>query len=210
MNYSTTTTHSPAILPSLSLRIRKISQRARTEFNAKHAKVNADLQDMADQVGTFQNEVEETNKIAALEPCACKEHEHTPIDLGPDRKDTADRCSLCKCRAPQYRDNLLEELGDAYQKYEGQRRDVYYPALIRTFVAEASGMEIDGKPVTVETLFDLPDAVIDDIGAEIDRLTRMKAEEALGFAGPTIGSAADGGRPEQTSAPTSGTAESAG
>lgn len=78
-----------------------------------------------------------------------------------------------------------------------------YPAYIRWGVEEITGMEVDGQPVTLESIFSLlPEEAITEIGAKIDSVINMTFEEQMLFELPSTSSAQVDGPIPSTSAQT--------
>lgn len=77
-----------------------------------------------------------------------------------------------------------------------------YPSLIRWGVAEVSGVEVDGEPVTIDNLLEkIPEDIVVEIGAAIDRIIGLSFEEQMLFESPSTSSAQVDGQTKNTSAP---------
>ena len=202
MNYSTTIDFPSALAPGLVVTIRKRSSDQRTKFNASCAKVLTDIRDAGRKIVPLQDEAKECEDAAKLEPCSCKGHDHDAItfdDVNPEL--TVHLCRKCACRNAKYRDGLVFELQDARSAYENFRRDSYYPALIKWAVKSVTAtFEIDGSPVTMDNIFELPDAVLDEIGEKIDSMFSLSVAEQLGFKLPGTSSAPEAGPTTNTDA----------
>ena len=195
MNYSTTVDFPSALAPGLIATIRKRSSEQRTKFNESCAKVLADIRDAGRKIAPLQDEAKECEDAAKLEPCSCNGHDHDAVTIENVNPElTAHLCRKCSCRNPKYRDGLIFELEDARSAYENFRRDKYYPALIKWAVKDVTAtFEIDGMPVTMDNLFQLPDAVLDEIGEKIDSMFSLSVAEQLGFKSPGTSSAPEAG-----------------
>ena len=197
MNYTTTTTFESKLAPGLVIKVRKRSQEQRAKLNDNSAGILTGIRDAARKIAPLQDEAKDAEEAAKLEPCSCLLHEHSPVLINAVAPElTAHLCNKCPCRSARYREGLLNSLADAREQYHNLRRDKYYPALIRWAVKEVSGIEIDGIPITLDTIFELPDEVVDEIGQEIDNLSSLTVAEQLGFKSPGTSSAPEAGLTE--------------
>jgi hypothetical protein len=197
-NYQTTTTFQSTLVEGLVYKLRKMSQKRRMAVKASAASVYAEIRDLGAKGRPLEKEDSEARNAAKLEPCQCAGHTHADLpDKKDGTKDDSRRCAevRCECRKPVFRDGLEKDLIEFYDEWNSLHAEKLYPILIREFVADVSGIDIDEKPVTVDFLFgeDTPDPVIIEVGQAIDRLMNLSFEEQLGFKQPGTSSApADG------------------
>jgi hypothetical protein len=199
--------------------IRKRSQKRRLQFGRDNATVIASMKDAAWRIEPLNKEAQDSEDQAKLEPCSCSGHPHSVPEApeGVDAKLIEHLCDYpgCECHRGKYRAGLVRELSDARQSYSDIRRDQYYPALIKWSVKSVDpGMDSTGKPnmiegddgifqaITLDSIFDLPDEVIDELGNEIERIGSLSVEERLGFPLPGTSSALGDGAIPKSSAET--------
>lgn len=191
MDYATKTEFHSKIALNLVYVLRKMSARRRVQFNTEYAPVCAKLKDLARTLEPYRQEIIDAQDAAKLLPCTCSGHDHIDDESRTTIAGSEEvvvtkltSCKSCKCRQPEYRTGLLQEHSDRLDDYQSHRRDHYYPALIAWAVESVSGISIDNRAISVDGVIDLPDALVDEVGAEIDRLTGLSVEEQLGFKSP--------------------------
>jgi hypothetical protein len=214
-NYITSQNFNSTIVEGLTYKLKKISQRRRMAINQDAASEFMAIRDARTEGLALEKEHTEAQDAAKLEPCTCSGHEHEGIPdqaipataETPERtvKDESRRCNAagCECRKPAYRDGLESELVDFYDCYNGLHANGLHPKLIKLCVTEVSGIEIDGEPVTVDSLLaEMPGIVIMEVGGQIEKLMAMPVDQQLGFKQPGTLSAPVAGPTKDSSAET--------
>lgn len=218
LSYESTVVFKSLVAPEVSYKLRKASHKRRTKLNLDAAKIFSKINDLQRQLAPINEEINRAEEAAKIESCECK-HSLDPsdpeivklitrvADLNKDLKledqivlenvchksDTrACLIASCSCRKP----NPDPAIGDYAKKAEvfsqlvSVMEDELYPIYIRWGVTVIQGLKIDGVDATVDTLIeDGPEALIPELGAEIQRLIRLTPEESLGFKSPTTSGA---------------------
>lgn len=206
--YSTTETFESKIAPGVTYKLRKMSHKRRMKLNEVASSIYARIDEVQRQLSPIDEEIKRAEEEAKIEPCTCT---HEPLvqekDTDPPQHDPQTlRCIKpgCKCREPK----PDPEIGDYTKKLKLQV-DVMsivigelYPEYIKWGVSDIQGLEIDGKPATTESLLDdAPEALVAELGEEIQRLIRLSPEEVMGFPRPIISGGQVDGPTTDTTAP---------
>ena len=206
MNYLSTSAFESKLLPGVIFHLKKMSHGRRMEFNRMGAPVFQKLNELSKQREPFQEEVERAESAAKIEPCTCS---HPPMSKD-SHHETTGRCfeKGCNCRKPEYENDADRKLRDLETRQLEVLIDELAPAKLKWGVSSIEGLEIDGRPATIDMLLsDMPEAVTSEVVNEIDRLMRLSPEETLAFKSPTTGAAAvDGETPSSSAALAGGTA----
>ena len=183
VQYFSTTTYNLKTVPGVTLTLKKMSHGRRMTLNASASVIFKKIDDIQKQMEPIEENIKEAESAARIEPCICT-HDKSAHDT-----DTG-RCSAkgCECREPK----PDSEIG-GYEKRAELQVQIYeillyelYPVYLRWGVSGIQGLSIDGSDATVESFIaEMPDAVVNEVGAEIQRLIKMTTDEAMGFKLPS-------------------------
>ncbi len=197
MNYASTDIFESKLVPGVKYKLRKMSHGRRMEYNERGAGVFQKLLEIDREREPLLEEIRRSENAAKISPCSCSH------DAEKHSAETG-RCLEpgCDCRHPQLTDEA-RRLADLNMKSFQLIVDELYPLRIRWGVASIEGLDIDGKPATVDALLEaMPDAVIAELAGEIDRLMKLSPEEQLAFRSPGTSAAPVAGQTQSTSAAT--------
>lgn len=195
--YSTTETFESKIAPGVVYKLKKMSHGRRMKLNEKASSIFAQIDELQRQLIPIDEEIKRAEDEAKIEPCSCSHEDH---------EEETKRCKTpgCKCREPK----PDPEIGGYEKKLKLQVEvmDVVigklYPEYIKWGIADIQGLNIDGKPATVDSLIeDAPEALVAEVGEEIQRLIRLSPDEVMGFKQPTISDGQVVGLTTDTTAP---------
>lgn len=199
MKYCSTETFFSKLAPTLVYTLHKMSHGRRVVLNQLMAPHVAKLQEVTRERIPLLEECRQIDETTKISPCTCTH----PIDPEKDpHVPNTNACTVegCNCRLPQYELATIQKLNEL--RYRADLiEDELKPTYVQWGVKNVNGLEIDGKPITVETITDLPPALVDEVVTEIRRLTQMTTEETLAFGQPTTSSAQVGGQTTSTNAP---------
>jgi hypothetical protein len=169
MNYLSTESFESKAFPGITVKLKKMSQRRRAEFNLSMAPLLAKARVLA----------------IANEPIEQEYAEHLKA------------CEIAKANGatePVFPDDKLDQLGKAWTEQRRFEQDEMAPPLLRWGVASIDGLSIDEKPATVESLIDAgPPELCEEITGEVSRVMRLSAAEIKNSGSPTTsGAVADG------------------
>jgi hypothetical protein len=185
MNYLSTESFESKAFPGVTVKLKKMSQRRRAEFNINMAPLLAKARSLA-----IANEPIEQEYAEHLKACEIAK-ENGAVEL------------------PVFPDDKMDQLGKAWTEQRRFEQDEMAPPLLRWGVASIDGLTIDGKPATVESLIDAgPPELTEEITAEVTRVMRLSSAEIKNSGSPTTSGAVADGATSSLTAPNaeSGTA----
>jgi len=233
MNYISVSKFESKIAPGVVYMLRKLSHGRRTKIRVEAAAPLSKISEIQRRLVPIMEEIDRAEELAKSEPCTCKhelsldlpeiqdsvrriesmnkmlsEKGGTPITLVEVCHSSLNKCCIfpgCPCRRPR-----PDPAIGGYQEHHdllSQITEIEYqevvPFYIRGLVAEIQGLEIDGKPATVDTLLsDAHDSLTRELNTEIQRLISLTPDEALGFKSPTTSGAVVDGPPATMGQPT--------
>jgi hypothetical protein len=202
MNYSTTESFESKLVPGVKYTLRKMSHGRRLKLNTVTAPILDKAIAIQREYEPLLEDLKAVEDAAKLLPCTC---EH---DLNPEKDSHLpdnNRCTVegCDCRKPDYDMEKFKKVSELRFKETKIYDDELTPAYVRWGVQSIEGLEIDGEPATVESLIEsAPEPLVDELGNELLRLTRMTTEEQLSFKLRTTSDAQVDGLTQTSSAPT--------
>lgn len=178
MNYLSTETFESKLFPGVTVKLKKMSQKRRAQFNVTFAALLQKDRDMA----------------IAREPLE--------LEYGEFLKAT-DQAKASGGEPPVFPEDKLDQLGKAWMEQRRFNQDEMTGPLVKWGLASLEGLSIDDAPATVETLLDAgPPELVEEISKEITRVMRLSSAEIKNSESPTTsGAVADGATSDTTAAP---------
>jgi hypothetical protein len=178
MNYLSTESFESKVFPGVTVKLKKMSSRRRTEFNLSMADVLLKAREIAIASEPLEQEYMEFLKAS-------------------------DAAKATGAKAPVFPDDKLDALGKLWTESKRFEQDVMAPPLLLWGVAAIDGLTIDGKPADVEALIDAgPPELCEEIAREVTRVMRLSAVEIKNSGSPTTsGAVADGATNNMTAPP---------
>jgi len=179
MNYFSTESFESAAFPGVTVKLKKMSQRRRAEFNLTMAPLLAKARDLAIAAEPLEAEFaahQKATEIAKAQGAA------EPPDFPPDK---------------------LDALAAAWTEQRRFQQDELTPPLLRWGVASIEGLTIDDQPADVNALLEAgPPELAEELAGEITRVMRLSSAEIKNSASPTTsGAVADGATNATTALP---------
>jgi hypothetical protein len=178
MNYLSTESFESKNFAGVTVKLKKMSQRRRAEFNLTMAA----LLDKARNID-IANEPLELEYSAFLK--------------------SVDAAKASDSELPVFPDDKLDALGKAWTAKRRFEQDEMAPPLLRWGVASIEGLVIDGKPADIELLIDAgPPELCEEISYQVTRVMNLSAAERKNSESPTTsGAVADGATTDMTALP---------
>lgn len=178
MNYLSTESFESQSFAGVTVKLKKMSQRRRAEFNLNMAA----LLDKARTID-IANEPLEMEYSAFLK--------------------TVETAKAAGAELPLFPEDKLDALGKAWTAKRRFEQDEMAPPLLRWGVASIDGLVIDDKPADVELLIDAgPPELCEEISYQITRVMNLSAAERKNSESPTTsGAVADGATTNTTALP---------
>jgi hypothetical protein len=187
MNYLSTEPFTSTPFPSVTVKLRKMSQRRRAEFNLTMASLLAKAREIA-----IRNEPIEQEYVEFLKASEAIETSNKALAAEEP-----------KATLPVFPDDKLEALQQAWTEQRRFEQDEMSPPLLRWGVASIEGLTIDDKPADVESLIDAgPPELTEELAKEVTRVMRLSSAEIKNSESPTTsGAVADGATSSSTALP---------
>ena len=199
MNYLTVEKFESSLAPGVSYDLKRVSHMLRMKVNQELSSTFTKLTNIGRERQPLKDEIQRSEEEAKIMPCTCKH------DAEAHDKDTG-RCTTtpCDCRKPKKPE---QGVVDRLEELSAQEITILvsemWPVRIRAVVKSINGLDIDGKPATVESLLnDGPEPLIAELGGRVNGLFNLSLDQQLAFKSPTTGGAQAAGETNGTSAPT--------
>jgi hypothetical protein len=186
MNYQSTETITSTTFPGVTVKLRKMSQRRRAEFNLSMAPLLAKAREIS-----IANEPIEAEYAAFLK-------ETEKVKAANAELPATDPQPL-----PVFAEDRMEALGKAWTEQRRFEQDEMQPPVLRWGVASIEGLNIDDQPATVESLIaDGPPELTEEIAGQVTRVMRLSSAQIKNSAPlTTSGAVVDGATTNSTAPP---------